>query len=149
MSTARHYVFIKQLGSPCNNRFWFPSEPSFIPKLQLQLAEFPELPHLNGHRLLTSETWCGHRYAYLSQITIASWINQTADGANESALCLSCIHNPQLTCFLGYKICHLGKKSLITVSDRRRLLNCVTTRLLVVTEYQPYSLFHIIVIRTD
>jgi len=35
MSTARHYVFIKQLGSPRNNRFWFSPEPSFIPKLQL------------------------------------------------------------------------------------------------------------------
>ena len=97
--TTGSCVFIKQLGSPRNNRFWFPPEPSFLPKLQLEFAEFPKQLYPNGHRLLTLETWCGYRYGSQSVFTHA-WNARPA----KMALCRSSNTIPFLTKFLGHSI---------------------------------------------
>ena len=117
--TTGSCVFIKQLGSPRNNRFWFPPEPSFLPKLQLEFAEFPKQLYPNGHRLLTLETWCGYRYGSQSIFTYAWNARSTITGA------LPCKqHYSLLDEILRSLTCHPGKKPLATASPALSSLRC-------------------------
>ena len=62
------------------------SEPILIPKLRIDLADFPYLHYSSDQRLLTLETWCGYRYGLERKSTLFS-LRFSRD--NESALALT------------------------------------------------------------